>query len=100
MGTGIAESVAVAGVPVVVRDIDEPSVERARERIDVSIHRAVKGGKLEATDATTVRERIELTTDLRAIAEADLVIEAVPEDERLKLEVMHAIDSVARGDAI
>jgi 3-hydroxybutyryl-CoA dehydrogenase len=100
MGTGIAESVAVAGLPVVVRDVDEVSLRRARARLDESLARAVKGGKLDAAHADVARGRIDLTTDLSAIAGADLVIEAVPEQERLKLEVMHAIDATARADAI
>ncbi len=100
MGTGIAESVAVAGVPVVVRDVDQASVERGQERLETSIARAVRGGKLDAAQAEAARERIEFTTELDAVSEADLVIEAVPEDERLKTEVMKGIGAAAREDAI
>jgi 3-hydroxybutyryl-CoA dehydrogenase len=100
MGTGIAESVAVAGLPVVIRDVDEDSVKRAQSRLETSIARAVRGGKLDADQAEAARERIEVTTDLDAVSEADLVIEAVPEDERLKTEVMKGIDGAAREDAI
>jgi 3-hydroxybutyryl-CoA dehydrogenase len=100
MGTGIAEAVAVAGLPVTVRDVDDASLARAGERIDASLARAVRGGKLDDEQVRAVRERIELTTRLETIAEADLVVEAVPEDERLKLAVMEAIDGVAREDAI
>jgi len=100
MGTGIAESVAVAGMPVVVRDVDEASLARAGERIETSLARAVRGGKLDDEHARAARDRIELTTHLEAIGQADLVVEAVPEDERLKLSVMEAIAGVARPDAI
>lgn len=100
MGSGIAESVAVAGFPVVLRDVDEVSVGRARDRIESSLGRAVAGGKLDAAKAGPARERIELTTDLEAIAGADLVIEAVPENLNLKLEVMQAIDRVAEDDCV
>jgi 3-hydroxybutyryl-CoA dehydrogenase len=100
MGTGIAEAVAVAGIPVVVRDVDAASLGRAEERIGTSLARAVRGGKLEASEAEGVRERIELTTRLEAIGEADLVIEAVPEDEQLKLRVMGSIAEVVSDDAI
>jgi 3-hydroxybutyryl-CoA dehydrogenase len=100
MGTGIAETVAVAGIPVVVRDVDDASLGRAGERIDTSMARAVSGGKLEARDAEAVRERIKLTTRLEAIGEADLVIEAVPEDAQLKLRVMAGIAEVVSDDAI
>ncbi len=100
MGTGIAESVAVAGMPVIVRDVDPASLSRAGERIDASLARAVRGGKLAEAHAREVRERIELTTDLGAIAQADLVVEAVPEDERLKLSVMEAIDGAVSDGSI
>ncbi len=100
MGTGIAEAVAVAGIPVIVRDVDDASLGRAAERIDSSLSRAVRGGKLEASDAGAVRERIELTTRLETIGEADLVIEAVPEDEQLKLRVMRSIAEVVSDDAV
>jgi 3-hydroxybutyryl-CoA dehydrogenase len=94
MGTGVAEAVAVAGIPVTVRDVDEAAVVRAGERIESSLARAVRGGKLDEDAAMAARERVELTTQLDAIGGADLVIEAVPEDERLKLNVMQAIDEV------
>jgi 3-hydroxybutyryl-CoA dehydrogenase len=100
MGAGIAESVAVAGLPVFVRDVDEAGIARAAERIDVSLARAVRGRKLDDEHARAARERIELTTDLGRIAAADLVIEAVPEDERLKSEVMSAIDGIISERAI
>jgi 3-hydroxybutyryl-CoA dehydrogenase len=100
MGAGIAESVAVAGLPVVVRDVDERSLERASAGIDSSLKRAVSRGRLDPDRAREARERIELTTELDPLAAADLVVEAVPEDERLKVEVMRAINEVVRAEAI
>src|SRR5437764_6577809 len=87
MGTGIAESAAVSGLRVFVRDVDEMSLARAHDRIETSLSRAVRGGKLDASQAREAAALIDLTTDLEAIAGADLVVEAVPEDRRLKLEV-------------
>jgi len=100
MGSGIAEAVAVAGLPVVVCDVDEAALGRARERIETSLSRAVAGGKLDVAHAETARGRIELDTDLSALAGADLVVEAVPEDERLKLQVMDGINRVVSDEAI
>jgi 3-hydroxybutyryl-CoA dehydrogenase len=100
MGSGIAEAVAVAGLPVVVRDVNDASLERAAERIEISLARAVRGGKLDDDAARAARDRIGLTTELQAIGQADLVVEAVPEDERLKLEVMGAIDAEVAPGAI
>ncbi|HWD66163.1 MAG TPA: 3-hydroxyacyl-CoA dehydrogenase NAD-binding domain-containing protein [Solirubrobacteraceae bacterium] len=100
MGSGIAEAVAAAGLPVVVFDLDEAALQRARERIDRSISRAVAGGELDVSHAEVARERIELTSDLSAISEADLVVEAVPEEARLKLEVMERINAEVSETAI
>jgi 3-hydroxybutyryl-CoA dehydrogenase len=100
MGSGIAESVAVAGIPVVVRDIDEAALEAARGRIETSMARAVKRGKLTDEAARETVERIALTTDLRDVGDRDLVVEAVPEDERLKIEIFHALSEIVQDDAI
>ena len=100
MGSGIAESVAVAGIPVVLRDVDEGSIGRARDKIESSLARAVGAGKLDAAQAGHARERIELTTELEAVAGADLVIEAVPENLDLKLEVFQAVDRAAGTDCV
>ncbi|HZO77189.1 MAG TPA: 3-hydroxybutyryl-CoA dehydrogenase [Solirubrobacteraceae bacterium] len=100
MGTGIAETAAVSGLRVMVRDVDEAALERARTRIDTSLARAVKGGKLDSEQARDAREMIDLTTDLEEIGGADLVLEAVPEDHRLKLDVMEAINHVVSDDAL
>ena len=100
MGTGIAESAAVSGLPVVVRDVDQMAVERAGQRIEASLQRAVQGGKLDRSHADVAYKRIELTTELGAIGGADLVIEAVPEDQRVKLEVMRAIGEVVSDGTI
>ena len=100
MGTGIAEAVAVAGLPVIVCDVDQPSLDRARGRLEDSLARAVSGGKLDAAHADVAGSRIEFTTELEQIAAAALVVEAVPENEELKLKVMRAIDQVVGADAI
>ncbi len=100
MGTGIAEAVAVSGIPVIVRDVDDAALARAGERIDTSLARAIRGGKLDAASAAEARDLIDLTTHIEVIGETDLVIEAVPEDERLKLSVMEAIDAVVADGAI
>jgi 3-hydroxybutyryl-CoA dehydrogenase len=100
MGSGIAEAAAVAGVDVVLRDVDQSGIDRARDRIEGSLARAVRGGKLEEAGAADVRDRITMTTELGAIAGVDLVVEAVPEDEQLKLSVMAAINEVVADDAI
>jgi 3-hydroxybutyryl-CoA dehydrogenase len=84
MGTGIAESVAAAGLPVVVRDVDDAALRAAEERVERSLARS----KRSPDEAGVIRDRIELTTEWDALAGVDLVVEAVPEDLDLKRAVM------------
>jgi 3-hydroxybutyryl-CoA dehydrogenase len=72
----------------------------APARLEESLQRAVRRGKLDADAAADVRDRIDLTTDLTALSQADLVIEAVPEQEQLKLEVMYLINDVVEDGTI
>lgn len=100
MGSGIAESVAVAGLPVVVRDVDEVAADGVRQRIDASLQRAAVRGKIDAAGAEAIRERIVLTTELGEIADADLVIEAVPENAELKAGILAQVAGIVSDEAL
>ena len=100
MGSGIAESVARAGLEVTSRDVDEAAVAGAGTRIAASLHRAVSGGKLSAEDAEEMRRRIILTHDFEQIADADLVIEAVPENAELKANILAQVAGLVSEDAL
>jgi len=100
MGSGIAESVARAGLPVVVRDLDEAAVAGAGTRIAASFHRAIEGGKLDPGEAEQIRRRITLTTELAEIAAADLVIEAVPENAELKARILSQVAGIVSEGAL
>lgn len=99
MGAGIAETAAVAGVQVLVRELPE-YLDAARQRIEVSLQRAVKRGKMDATQRATALELITLTSELEDLADADLVIEAVPEVVELKTTIMEALDKLLPTDTI
>jgi 3-hydroxybutyryl-CoA dehydrogenase len=100
MGSGIAESVAASGLPVVVREISEPAVEAARGRIEASLAHALERGKFDGAVRDAVLDRVEFTTDLDDIAGADLAIEAVPEDAGLKVAVLTDAARRLSADAI
>ena len=100
MGSGIAESAAAAGLPVIVRDIDEAAIEAAGRRIDQSLHHATARGKLDAEGAAEIRERVILTTELADLAEADLVVEAVPENAELKARILAQVAGVVSEQAL
>src|SRR5918998_5457961 len=84
MGSGIAESAARAGLDVMLQEPNPAPLERSRGRIETSVAKAVAGEKLTDTEAEALVERIEWTTDLEALAGADLVVEAVVEDAAVK----------------
>jgi 3-hydroxybutyryl-CoA dehydrogenase len=100
MGSGIAEVSAAAGLSVVVREVDEPAIDAARSRIESSLARAVRGGKLDEEGTAETLGRIEFTTHLHEIGDAQLVIEAVPEDVNLKTRVLREVAEVVTGDAL
>lgn len=100
MGSGIAESVARAGIPVTVRDLDEAAVAGAGTRIAASLYRAVQGGKLSDEASEEIRRRITLTTDFADLADADLVIEAVPENAELKARILAQVAGIVSEDAL
>lgn len=100
MGHGIAQVAATNGYDVVMRDIETDIVEAGYEKIEWSLDKLDEKGDL-ATDPQDILARIDTTTDLgSAVADADLVIEAVPEDISLKKEVFSELDAEAPDDAV
>src|SRR4051794_149507 len=85
MGSGIAESAARAGIAVRLFEPDPVPLRASRERIEASVQRGVRGGKLEATEAAELVDRITWTSDLGALEGAQLVVEAIVEDEMEKV---------------
>jgi 3-hydroxybutyryl-CoA dehydrogenase len=100
MGSGIAENVATAGLPVVVREIHDEAIGAARGRVERSLAHALERGKLDAAAREAALGRIEFTTDLDDLGDADLVIEAVPEDAALKGAVLADVASRISTDTI
>jgi 3-hydroxybutyryl-CoA dehydrogenase len=98
MGSGIAEVCARAGLDVVVREVDAGAAELGLHRINVSLDRAVRAGKLDEQGRAAAMSRLRLTTDLADLADRQLVVEAVVEDEALKTEVFTLLDKVVTDD--
>jgi len=100
MGHGIAQVLASAGRSV---DLYEPELARAdagRGRILGNLERGVAKGRLDATAALEIGDRIAATDRIDAAAEADLVVEAVFEEEDVKRTLWAALDALAPGRAI
>ncbi len=94
MGSGIAEVCSRAGLDVVVREVDAAAAEAGRARLVKSLDRGVTSGKLAEADRDAALARLSFTTDLGDLADRQLVIEAVVEDEALKTEVFSILDEV------
>ncbi|MFC5996486.1 3-hydroxybutyryl-CoA dehydrogenase [Pseudonocardia hispaniensis] len=101
MGSGIAEVCARAGLDVLVSEITEQAVDAGRQRVERSIGRAQKAGKLSAEEGSGTLARIGFTTSLDDMADRDFVIEAIAEDESLKVDVFSTLDKVLESpDAV
>jgi 3-hydroxybutyryl-CoA dehydrogenase len=100
MGSGIVEVFARSGLTVIGVEVDEAAVARARGMLEASTARAVEGGKLTAEDRTALLGRVSLGHDPAALAELDLIVEAVTEDLDVKRAVFAQLDAIARPDAI
>ncbi|WP_371403889.1 3-hydroxybutyryl-CoA dehydrogenase [Kribbella sp. NBC_00662] len=100
MGAGIAEVFARNGLTVVGVERDEEAAERGRGHIQHSTDRAVKRGKLSVEDQQALFDRVTFATSMEALADCDLVIEAVVERLELKREIFAALDKIVGEDAI
>ncbi|QYJ04155.1 3-hydroxybutyryl-CoA dehydrogenase [Nocardioides panacisoli] len=96
MGAGIAEVCARAERDVIVVESDQPAADSARARLEKSLHRAAERGKIE--DADAVLDRISVVTDLDALADRELVVEAIVEDEDAKTELFRRLDKVVESE--
>ncbi len=100
MGSGICEVVARAGLPVAFVEVSHDRVEAGLARIRRSLERAVDRGKLSAEERDELLGRITGDTSYDALADADLVVEAVPERLEVKQETFRELDRVLGPDAI
>jgi 3-hydroxybutyryl-CoA dehydrogenase len=100
MGNGIAQVLAQAGYPVMMVDTSPEALDRAANTIQKSLERLVKKGTLGAEQVPVILERIGRTTKPEALHEAQVVIEAVPEEAGLKKEVFRTLDGCTGTECI
>jgi 3-hydroxybutyryl-CoA dehydrogenase len=99
MGAGIAEVSARAGLDVVVVESSGGAADAGRRRLETTLGRAEAKGKIDS--AAAVLERITLVTDLDALADRQVVVEAIVEDEAAKTDLFRTLDKVvADPDAV
>src|ERR1700757_4973186 len=100
MGNGIAHVFARRGYRVILRDVEKRFLDRGLETIAKNLDREVKKGKLTEDEKLLVVARIKPVTDVGALADADFVVEAVPEQLDLKLCVLKDVDAALKRSAI
>ncbi|MFP5265078.1 MAG: 3-hydroxybutyryl-CoA dehydrogenase [Blastocatellia bacterium] len=100
MGNGIAQTAARAGLKVIMRDLSDDFLKRGLSAIDKSLQRDVDKQRLAGEEKQEIISRINPTTELAELREADLVVEAVTEDFAAKSELFRQLDQIARPDVI
>jgi 3-hydroxybutyryl-CoA dehydrogenase len=100
MGRGIAQVFAQNGHAVTLRDLAEPILTQARGHIEASLAKLVEKGKLPADQREASLGRLTLTTDLAAVRDCELVVEAALEDLGVKSGLFRELDALVRPDAL
>jgi len=98
MGSGIAEVCARAGLDVIVTEVDAAAAEGGQRRLVKSIDRAVSSGKLTENERDAAMARVAFATDIGELADRQLVVEAVVEDEQSKVDVFRRLDKIVEAD--
>ncbi|AYV57784.1 3-hydroxybutyryl-CoA dehydrogenase [Leptospira kmetyi] len=100
MGSGISQTFAQAGYPIVLFDISEQQLEKALKGIEQNLLKLVKKGSISESEIRNTISRILVVQDLGAFKDNDVIIEAVSEDERLKIDLFVQLDQIAKKEAI
>ena len=100
MGNGIAQVAACAGYDVTMIDIKQEYVDKGLAAIEKSLARVVKKERMTAEEAATVLARVGIATEKSAAADADLVVEAIPEIPDLKFSTFAELDKICKPEAI
>lgn len=100
MGNGIAQVAARAGFDVVMRDVSEEFLKRGMTAIDKSLQREVDKERLGGDEKAAIVSRVKTTTELAALSDAVIVVEAVTENLDVKTEVFRLLDEITNDNAI
>ena len=100
MGSGIAQVAAQAGIETIVREVDQPILDKGLGRIRKFLDDGVAKGKVTAEDKDRILANIKGTTKLEDLAGCELVVEAVVESIGAKREVFSTLDKVVKPDAV
>ena len=99
MGSGIAEVLARSGLHVLVVERSEDLLAGGRERVEASLHKAHTAGKINVTDLEDTLSRLSYGVDLDELSSFEFIIEAISEDESVKLELYRHLDQIVKSPA-
>jgi 3-hydroxybutyryl-CoA dehydrogenase len=100
MGNGIAQVFAQRGHSVILRDLDQAILDRARKQMERNLSRLIEKETISNADKSSTLARIRCVTELKDLAAADFVIEAVVEDADVKTQLFHELDEVCKPETI
>jgi len=100
MGHGIAQVAAAAGFRVVLRDIDQTAVDRGRQSIERNLAKGIERGKVTEAQRDETLARIAITTELKDLSAADLIIEAAPENLELKQTLLRDCEATTDSHCV
>jgi 3-hydroxybutyryl-CoA dehydrogenase len=100
MGAGIAQVCATFDLPVTLVDVAEEQLKKARATIETALRKSVSKQQLAQADADNALQRIDFITDSKRLSDADLVIEAAVENEKIKGKIFHDIDETLQPQGI
>ncbi|KZK87044.1 3-hydroxybutyryl-CoA dehydrogenase [Pseudovibrio ascidiaceicola] len=100
MGNGIAHVSALAGYDVVLHDIDQDRIDRGLASINGNMARQISKGTITEEDRDLALTRIKTSDDVKSLSDADLVVEAVSENEQVKRKVYQSVCPILKPDAI
>ena len=100
MGAGIAQVCVIAGLSVVMIDIDENRVARGRNTVSSALERMQAKGKLMVSERDSALARLSGSTSYDALRDCDFIIEAATENEAVKLAILRQADAAASDDAV
>ncbi|MFU8804436.1 MAG: 3-hydroxybutyryl-CoA dehydrogenase [Bradymonadaceae bacterium] len=100
MGAGIAQVAAASGFDVILNDLSEDALSRAKAGIEKSLEKFVTKEKITSQDRDDTLSRLQFTTSIEDFAPSDLVIEAIIENEDIKFELFRKLDEITGPEAI
>jgi len=100
MGSGIAQVAAQAGFSVILNDVLEDYLKKALDGIRKSLSKFVGKGKISKEQEEEIRSRIKTDISLSSMADADFVVEAIVENERIKTDIFQKLDQIVKPEGI